>query len=64
MRRQYSCDGREWVELEEPVNGPAAQLPESLSHRGDDAEPDEDCEKKGLTYAPDRNNFHNCTFHV
>ena len=59
MRSQYCSDCHEGIKLEKPVNGPAAQLPESLAHCADDAEPDEHCEKEYLTYASDCYDFHN-----
>ena len=38
---QNGSDCHQWVELQEPVNGPGADLPEFFSYGGDYAEPNE-----------------------
>ena len=59
MCGQDRCDCDQWIKLEKPVNGPTAQLPESLAHGVDDAEPDEHREKEYLAYPSDCYDFHN-----
>ena len=41
MCSQYCSDCNEGVELQEPVNGPGAELTEFFSYCGDYTEPDE-----------------------
>lgn len=58
MRSQYCRQCHQWIKLEEPVNRPAAQLPELAANRRNDAEPDKEREKKYLTYASRSYYFH------
>ena len=58
MRSEDGPDCYQRVKLEKPINRPAAQLPKSLAHRGDDAEPEKEQEKENLAYPSGLDNLH------
>jgi hypothetical protein len=62
MCRQYCPGSDQRVELQEPIDRPASQLPELFSHRGDNTEPDKQQEEEDLAYSSCLYNFHDFTF--
>ena len=55
---EQRAEGHERIELEQPVDRPAAQLPPAVADGGDHAKPDEQREEKNLRDAPDGDDFH------
>jgi hypothetical protein len=55
---EQSAEGNQGIELKKPVHGPATQLPPFHTEGTDDAEPQKEQQKKGLTYPSNRYDVH------
>ena len=57
-RGQQGCDPHQRVQLEQPVDRPAPELPGQVSQGGNHAEPEKDHDEKHLADAPRRHDAH------